>query len=168
MEYSQSFKNAMVKRMLSRGKTPASHLAAEAGLHQSTLSRWVRESGKTGIMSRKTIKALDSRPADRSPEDKFQLVVQASQLSDNKLGAFLRENGIHEAQLEQWKLEAMGGLSGHSPKPLPRPKNSSDTKRIKALEKELRRKDKALAEAAALLILKKKAEALWGDGEDDI
>ena len=41
-----------------------------------------------------------------------------------------------------------------------------EKKRIKALERDLRRKEKALAEAAALLVLRKKAEAIWGDGED--
>lgn len=158
----------MVKRMLSPRKPRTADLADEVGVHQSTLSRWVKESGKTGTMSRKTIKSEGLRPDDKTPEEKFQLVMEASQLSDNKLGSFLREKGIHETQLERWRLEALGGLSTHSPSPLPRPKNSSDSKRIKALEKELRRKDKALAEAAALLILKKKAEELWGDGDDDI
>lgn len=168
MEYSQSFKNAMVKRMLNGGNKHRRALADEVGVHPSTLSRWVRESGKTGIMTRKTIKSQNLRPDDKTPEDKFQLIVEASQLSDEKLGDFLRKNGIHEAQLEQWKLEALGGLSKHSHKPLPRAKNMSDTKKMKTLEKDLRRKDKALAEAAALLILKKKVEALWGDEDDDI
>ena len=42
----------------------------------------------------------------------------------------------------------------------------SERQRVKELERELRRKEKALAETAALLVLRKKMEAIWGDGED--
>lgn len=44
---------------------------------------------------------------------------------------------------------------------------SVESRRVRELERELRRKDKALAEAAALLVLQKKVQALWGDGDDD-
>jgi transposase len=44
---------------------------------------------------------------------------------------------------------------------------SLEARRVRELEKELRRKDKALAEAAALLVLQKKVQAIWGDADDD-
>lgn len=86
--------------------------------------------------------------------------MEASRLRDEELGAFLRREGVHEATLAEWKaavLEALG----------PQKKTSSDSKRVRDLEKQLRRKDKALAETAALLVLQKKVQAIWGDEDDD-
>ena len=86
--------------------------------------------------------------------------MEASRLRDEELGAFLRREGIHEATLAEWKavvLEALG----------PQKKTSADSKRVRELEKQLRRKDKALAETAALLVLQKKVQAIWGDEDDD-
>jgi len=103
------------------------------------------------------------RPADRTPEEKLDLVLQASVLTDEELGEFLRRNGLHEADLKRWRHEALAGLGDRRPER----RRSSDAKQIRKLEKELVRKDKALAEAAALLVLQKKVREIWGDGDDD-
>ena len=100
------------------------------------------------------------RPQDWSAEEKLAAVLEAASLSEEELGAFLRSRGLHDAQLQQWRDQMIIGLE---PKPLKR----AETKRIQELEKELRRKDKALAETAALLVLKKKAKEIWGDEDDD-
>jgi transposase len=95
--------------------------------------------------------------------DRDIAVFEASKLSDDKLGEFLRREGLHEAQLEEWRKAAVMSLAD-----APRSKaRSKEAKKIKELERELRRKDKALAEASALLILKKEVEAIWGDVDDD-
>lgn len=101
------------------------------------------------------------RPEDRSALEKLRVVSDASRLDDAQLGDFLRREGIHEADLERWREEALSGLSG------PRP-SQPPSKRIRELERELKRKDKALAEAAALLILQKKVRALLGDVDDSM
>lgn len=91
------------------------------------------------------------------------MVIKSAGLGDDELGAFLRREGLHEVQLEQWRHDALQGLStsrGKSRGPTP------EKKRIRELEKQLRRKEKALAETAALLVLKKKAAAIWGDEDD--
>jgi transposase-like protein len=110
-----------------------------------------------------TKKKKQKRPGDRTPDEKLAMVLEASRLSDEELGEFLRRNGLHEADLTRWRGEALAGL-GNRRQEKPR---SSDAKRIRELEKELRRKDKALAETAALLVLQKKVQAIWGDGDDD-
>jgi transposase len=97
----------------------------------------------------------------------MQAVLESSQLSEEDLGAFLRKNGLHESNLKQWRLEMLGGLQGSKPKKKSKGK-SAEAKRIRQLEKEVNRKDKALAETAALLVLKKKAQAIWGDEDDGI
>jgi transposase-like protein len=104
------------------------------------------------------------RPQDWSAEEKLAAVLEAAALSDEDLGAFLRSRGLHEAQLQQWREQMISGLN---PSPMQRNKKAPETKRIRELEKELRRKDTALAETAALLVLKKKAQAIWGDEDDD-
>jgi hypothetical protein len=97
-------------------------------------------------------------------EEKHRVVVEASSLAEEELGEFLRREGLHSAQIEEWTALAVAALGTSKPA---RRKASPEAKRIKELERELRRKEKALAEAAALLILKKKAQAIWGDEDDD-
>lgn len=104
------------------------------------------------------------RPRDWSPEEKLNAVIEAQALSEDELGAFLRRKGLHEAQLEEWRTLILAGLQGHSPRTGAKP-STGDARRIRELEKELDRKDKALAETAALLVLQKKVQALWGDAD---
>jgi transposase-like protein len=91
----------------------------------------------------------------RTPEEKLELVLQASRLEGEELAAFLRREGVHELELRDWRKSMVEGLAGGRPAP-----GTDASRKIKALEKELRRKDRALAEAAALALLKKKAQAL--------
>ena len=157
--------------MLSPGGPSAEALSRRCGVSQTTLSRWKMDAGIVNGMPKS--KSTEGRPNDRTPEEKLQLVLEAGQLEDNELGAFLRKNGIHEAQLVQWKAEALGGLGG-AVKKSNRRRLGTEAREIRELknqlkrkEKEIQRKDKALAETAALIVLKKKAEALWGVGDDD-
>jgi transposase len=163
MEYPAAFKAAMVRRMTGHNSQPARELARETGVHATTLSHWKREAGKLADMSKKKIKANDGRPDDRTADEKLQLVLEASLLTDEELGEFLRRNGLHEADLGRWRDDALAGLGDRRPVQ----RRATDTKRIRELEREVRRKDKALAEAAALLVLQKKVQAIWGDGDDD-
>lgn len=100
------------------------------------------------------------RPQDWTAEEKYAVMIEAASLPDEELGAFLREKGLHQANLKQWRQEMLTALGESKTRPS---KPSAETRRIRELERELARKEKALAEAAALLLLKKKAQALWGD-----
>ena len=106
---------------------------------------------------------MAKRPADWSPEEKFKLVLEASSVSETELGAFLRRNGIHEVHLNEWRQMMLAALKAKKAQPCGQ--KSSDNRRIRQLESELNRKDKALAETAALLVLQKKVQNLWGDEE---
>lgn len=161
MEYPSAFRTEMVRKMSGPNARPARELARETGVHQTTLSHWKQEAGKLDGMPRKIKK--QKRPADKTPDEKLDLVLEASLLTDEELGEFLRRNGLHEADLERWRVEALAGLGDRRPEK----RRSSDAKQIRKLEKELARKDKALAEAAALLVLQKKVRAIWGDEDDD-
>ncbi len=149
----------------------ASALAREVGVSQPTLSRWCSEAR---ILVPVSSPKNNSRDAEKSPQqwsaqEKLQLVVDAAQLSEEELGSFLRSRGVHMAQLEEWRrlsMEAAQQALESSKKPKKR-KPSPEAKRIKMLEKEVLRKDRALAEVTALLALKKKVQELWGDEDDD-
>ena len=166
MKYSEAFKSKMVQKML--GGRSANSVAQEAGVNQPTLSKWLRDARTLrGVTKRKgeqePRKSGDRRPEDWSAEEKLAAVVKVRGLSESEVGEFLRREGLHEEQLRQWQQSveaaALDSLRGAR-----RPKASTaEAKRIKELERELRRKEKALAETAALLVLRKKAEALWGD-----
>lgn len=165
MEYSEVFKTKMVQKMVGPNARTACALAEEAGMSQPTLSRWLREAGNVGDMSKKTKKPKTTKKSMKWTElEKLRAVVEASSLSDEELGAFLRREGIHAARLDEWRKTALESFNraGRS-----RRKTSEESKKIKTLERDLRRKDKALAEVSALLILKKKANAIWGDVDDD-
>jgi transposase len=86
--------------------------------------------------------------------------------TEAEFGAFLRRKGLHAAQLAEWRLQALSGLQGRGSR-ADRKAANVEARRVRDLERELKRKDKALAEAAALLILKKKVQEIWGDEDDD-
>jgi transposase len=164
MFYSEEFKQGVIKKVLSPGGPSITRLSEELGLGHCTISRWIKKSVNIRPMSRKKIQK--KIPNDRPAAEKLRLVMEAGRLADDELGEFLRRNGIHKSQLEQWESEALYGLDKSHQRPSSSQKK--ENKKIKELEREIRRKDKALAEAAALLILKKKAQAIWGDEDGNI
>ena len=139
---------------LTSPRGPSVHeLAAKVGIHQTTLSRWLREATtvrRTMSDEQQNGGRPARRPEDLTPEDKLRVLREAARLDGSELGAFLRREGVHEADLARWReaadeaaLAALGG----------RRQRSVEQKRVRKLEGELKRKDKALAEAAALLVL---------------
>ena len=164
-KYSAAFKSKMVEKLLRPNGPSACAVSSEVGIPQPTLSRWLREAVTLSGVSKK--KSENQRKTKRwSAEERLRIVVQASELSEEKLGEFLRREGVHTSQLERWSETARGALAGRQVTEARR-QATRDRKRIRELERELRRKDKALAESAALLWLKKKAQDIWGDEDDD-
>jgi len=163
MPYTEGFKARMIERMAGAEGISASALSKDVGVAQPTLSRWLRD----GTMLRfERMKDKNTRPTKKwSAEQKLRIVLEATRLPDEELGALLRREGLHEAQLKEW-IEAATAALASKPKGQGK-KASPEARRIRELEKDLRRKEKALAELAALLALKKKLEAIWGDEDDD-
>jgi transposase len=157
----------MVSKLVGPNALSATALAKETGLAQATLSRWLKEAS---TLKRKMAPKDDEKPAtskqlqEWTPEEKFAVVLEAASLTEGELGVFLRSKGLTTAVLDEWREQAMTGLRGT--------KQVSATvvgsARVKQLERELARKDKALAEAAALALLQKKVQALFGAEDDDM
>ena len=159
--YTESFKEAMVVKMAVPGGLSATELSKETGISQPTLSKWKKMYGKFEGMEKDRGKR---RPKDWSAEERLQAIIDTVKMSEEDLGAYLRREGLHSVQLEQWKAEIVRALSREPGK---RRGITEEKRKIKVLEREVRRKDKALAEATALLILKKKADLIWGVEDDE-
>jgi transposase-like protein len=156
----------MVQRLLLPNAPSAYALSKEVGVPQPTLSRWTRALGNVVAVSTKKTPGAASRsrrPEDWTAQERLRIVLEASKLGDAELGEFLRREGLHEETLAQWREAALEALQPAAPARA----RGGDRKRIKQLERELARKDKALAETAALLVLKKKVQAIWGAEDDD-
>ena len=151
--YSVAFKQKMVQRLTGKDAVSASRLARQTGVRQQNLSRWLQEARSLPIMTDKP------KPAVRewTVEEKARVLAEGSKLNGEDLTAYLEREEVRLAEYEQWRLalDEGGGAS------------TAASKRIRQLERELARKEKALAEAAALLVLKKKVETLYGEDEDD-
>ena len=166
--YSSGFKSRMIQRMAGPERISANALSREVGVSQGTLSRWLRAAGKMRAMSSKDENTPGRRRQRRSAEEKVRLVMKAEMLSEEDLGAFLRTEGIHEATLKEWRERVFASATdalkdSHKKKS----ESTPEARRNRELERELRRKEKALAEAAALLVLQKKLNAYFGEGEDE-
>ena len=150
--FSVAFKQKMVQRLTGRNAVSALQLSRETGVTQQSLSRWLQEARSLPIMADqpKTLR-------NWSVEQKVRVLADACQLEGEELTAFLEREGVNRAEYEQWRLALDEGGAA----------STSTSKRIRQLERELARKEKALAEAAALLILKKKVDTLFGEDEDD-
>lgn len=159
----------MVQRMSAPNAISAMSLSKEVGVSQSQLSRWLRTARTVAPMKKeRPSEPVVQSGSSRAAAEKLRIVMAAAALDPGELGAFLRREGVHEAELEQWRAAvldaAQAALESGGPKTSAR---GTEAKRIKELERELRRKDKALAEAAALLVLQKKVREIWGDADDD-
>ena len=177
MKYSEAFKSKMVEKMVGPNGRSASALSEEVGVPQPTLSRWLKSAGtvpsvakskKRGSRRRRRASAdKPKRPQDWKPAEKLQAVLETASLSEDELGEWLRKNGLHEEHVEQWRQQIeKAALEALAPRRRSK-KPSPEQERIRELQKELRRKERALAETAALLTLKKKADAIWGVVDDD-
>ena len=101
-------------------------------------------------------------------EDKFAVVLETAALNAAELAEYCRRKGLFTEQIAAWRAACMSAnASAPQQSRGQQTQSKEDKKRIRQLEKDLHRKEKALAEAAALLILRKKAQAIWGDKEDD-
>jgi transposase-like protein len=160
--YSEEFKESVVKRMMPPNAVPVMELSRQVGVSDVTLYKWRKDYRNRGI----AVPADKSNPENWSAEDKLAVVIETAGLNEVELSEYCRRKGLYAEQIQQWKQSALLGYKAS--KQVEQDKTRSrqeDQKKIKMLERELVRKEKALAETAALLVLRKKCNAIWGDGE---
>lgn len=159
--HSVDFKKAAVEKLLTRDNRTIGEISKELGVSTASLYYWRDQFANVEGMTKQ------SKPHSRSATEKLKAFTEYNALPKGERGEYLRKNGLHEEHLAEWKKYIEEALSPSKKPAKDRIEKVADQKKIKELENELRRKDKALAEAAALLILKKKADLIWGMKEDE-
>jgi len=161
-KYSKELKDSVIARMLAPNPIPVPDLTRDTGIPKDTLYTWrikhLRDQGKSSA-------DLES-PAQFGSAERFAIVLETASLNELELSEYCRRKGLYSEQIRAWR-DACEHATGDGSGKADRARLTTQSKRIKKLESELRRKDKALAEAAALLVLQKKVQAIWADDEDE-
>lgn len=163
MGYSRERKESVLKKMLPPANISITALAKQEGISGATLYNWRKQARAQGRL----MPDSDNTPNGWTSRDKFAVVMETAAMNQAELAAYCREKGLYVEQVTQWRdaCEQANDWSQASEKEL-KSATKSDRKKVAALEKELARKEKALAEAAALLVLRKKFNTLFEDPED--
>jgi len=162
MGYSAQLKQTVLQKVFSGNKTH-NQISKEFGIGRSTIGKWLREYKKGDDIK---LQSTEKRPKDWTAEERVSALMTTGTMSQEEQAAWCRQHGIFIHHLHQWKQDAVAGMA------TPRRKSRSEAekqlqKELSVLKKDLIRKEKALAETAALLVLKKKAQAIWGEPEED-
>lgn len=164
MRYPKERKEAVLKKMLPPHNKTIKALAQEEGISEATLYNWRKAARAEGRL----MPDGDNTPQGWVSADKFAAVIETASMNEVELSSFCRERGLFPEQLREWReaCEQANDWDRTQNKRL-KDNRKTDEKRIKELERDLRRKEKALAETAALLVLRKKAQAIWGEVEEE-
>ena len=154
---SEEFKRAAVQKFHSRGSRTIIAVAREIGVSDALLHTWAKRYAISSGM-----KKADRRPQDWSALDKLQAVIDFEKLDLEKQGEFLRREGLHSDHIAGWKKSMQSGLESGAGAPVSRAELNELKAENKELKRDLHRKNGALAETTALLVLKKKADLIWG------
>jgi transposase-like protein len=162
--YSAERKEAILRRMMPPENKPVSELAKENGISEQTLYTWRRNLKSQGV----PVPGNGKNAEEWSSADKFGVVLETARMNEAELAEYCRSKGLFVEQVADWReaCQQANAAPGELKREF-REQSKSDRKQIKDLKKDLQRKEKALAEAAALIILRKKAQAIWGEPEDD-
>ena len=165
--YSEAVKADVRRRMSPPQRQSVAQISAELGIHVVTLYSW----RKAWRLEGQVVPASQKDPEGWGATDKFTVVLESAGLNATELGAYCRERGLFPEQVDRWRQAAQDAnaqplLTMAEQKDLEK-RHQADQREIKRLQQELRRKDKALAEAAALLIASKKIQAYWGEDAGD-
>lgn len=161
-QYIKEFKDSVLKR-LEQNETVGS-LSEELNISKSTIYQWVRTNNK----KQKNNSIILKSKSNWTSEDKFHVVIETASLTENELAEYCRRKGIYVQEIKAWEEQCLNAntISMEDPKKL-KENLKEEQKIIKELQRELRRKEKALAETTALLVLGKKAQAIWGEHEEE-
>jgi len=162
--YSEEFKYSIIKRMMPPNNESVNSISKETGLSEATLHSWKKKARANGI----AVPSGEPKAERWSTQDKFLIVVETASLNEIEMAEYCRSKGLFVEQVEAWRdacVQANGGIAQQAAK-LQKDLRQKD-RELKDLQKELKRKEAALAETAALLVLRKKAQAIWGDPEDE-
>jgi transposase-like protein len=162
--YSNELKASVLRRMMPPENRTVLDLSQETGITQTTLYGWRRSARARGIAV-----PGNGEPAEQwSSAEKFRVVLETAHLTEVALAEYCRSRGLYVEQVGQWRHGCeQGNARAEEASQADRGALRQVRRRNLDLEKELRRKDKALAELAALLVLTKKLEAFRNNRENE-
>ncbi len=139
------------------GGPSISEAAEKTGIHHTSIRNWIKIYANLPGMK---------KTKEWTPEAKLEAIIKTASMSENELGEYLRANGLHSTEIEQWRQDIYN-LQKPAGRPKLDPELADLRNKEKELSKDLRRKDRALAEMSARIVLLKKSRLIWGDSEDD-
>jgi len=159
--YPKELKDSIIAKMLPPQNISVPLLAKETGIPTGTLYSWQHKA--RGRSDSKTV--AGNTPSNK---ERFTIILETASLNEIELGEYCRQRGIYPEHIKNWKDNFIhDSASSEKMSKTQRQQAQQQSKTIQQLQSELRRKDKALAEAAALLVLQKKFQALWTESEDE-
>lgn len=160
-KYPKELKDSIIAKMLPPHNISVPLLAKETGIPTGTLYTWQHKVRRRSV-------STNSAGNTPSNEERFTIILETASLNEMELGEYCRQKGIYPEDIKSWKDTFIQDSSSTTKKSKSqRQQEHQQSKTIQQLSSELRRKDKALAEAAALLVLQKKFQALWTESEDE-
>ena len=157
-------KEEAIRRMLPPNSESPKVVAEELGINYDTI-RHLKSKAKAKTSSSREEKVMRF---SLTSADKFQIVLETAAMTEVELGEYARQRGLYVEEIKSWKEACMNANGGTNANEQHLSQELKATQQEnKSLKKELQRKDHALAEAAALLVLSKKANAIWGEAEDE-
>jgi transposase len=163
-KHSEDFKKATIQRLLSPGSPGPGKIAEDLGLAPSLLYSWKAKYATTQLMNESNKK----NPRNWTPEEMLEAIIETASMNEQGRGEYFRTNGLHSTDLDEFKNEFIK-LKNEKKRGRPQldPELAQLRKEKKQMERNLKRKDAALAEYAARVILLKKSHEIWGTKEDD-
>jgi septin family protein len=162
MGYSEKQRNLVLMKVLPQNNRAVHEVSKDSGVAVQTMYKWLNMV-KDGTL---TVGSVDETPpVFKTDIEKFSLILESKALGDEQLGEWLRRNGLRTEYLSLWEQELAGKMTAQEQNYKEEAKNLR--KELQQTKRELHKKEKALAERAALYTLKKKAEEIWGANEDD-
>lgn len=158
MIYPKELKDKVVARMMPPENIPVAELAKEHGVPEATLYNWRKKALEGGVAA----PGDGRRPEDWSSSAKFAVVLETAAMSAAELGEYCRAKGLYPEQVAAWRKVCEAAHAPAEGTALAEERRAN-RRRIRELERDLLKKDRALAETAALLVLRKKAAAIWGE-----
>ncbi|CAJ0904479.1 transposase [Ralstonia pickettii] len=154
--YGQAFKDKAVARLLAPESASLEVVSREVGVGVGTLERW-----------REDAQSRPARGRAWTAGARLEAVITTAAMNEASKSAWCREHGVYPPDLDKWRVSCTTALVDPQDAPASAQATRADRKRIKELERDLLRKDRALAETAALLVLSKKVSAIFNRGEDE-
>jgi hypothetical protein len=156
LSYTPDLRDALIKKSLLPNGPSLAKISKESGVPVSTIHGWKQ---------RRTMSSMGKSNKWIS-EKKLEAIIKTSSMNESELGEYLRKNGLHSAEIEEWKKECLSGFKSPG-RPRLDPELALLRKKSEHLEKDLKRKDRALAEMAARIVLIKKTQLLFGESVEE-